>query len=156
MRPMDVKQIFIDTNVLVYSTDTLSPWKVLAKKAIQKAREQSIELLVSQQVLREYIAVTTRFSVSGSGIPLREIVENVQTFQTEFTILSENPRILKQLIDLVQEIPMAGKQVHDANIVATMLVYGIDYLLTYNIDDFKRFSGKIHILSLEDWVKQRS
>jgi len=37
--------------------------------------------------------------------------------------------------------------VHDANIVATMLTYGIDTLLTLNIDDFKRFADKIMLLN---------
>ena len=36
---------------------------------------------------------------------------------------------------------------HDANLVATMLAYGIDTLLTFNIDDFKRFGDKIKLVS---------
>lgn len=37
-------------------------------------------------------------------------------------------------------------QIHDANIVATMKTYNINKLLTYNIDDFKRFSSIIILL----------
>jgi predicted nucleic acid-binding protein len=48
------------------------------------------------------------------------------------------------------EIPSGGKQVHDANIVATMLVYGIPKLLTHNTTDFARFSELITVLPLQD------
>ena len=40
------------------------------------------------------------------------------------------------------------KQVHDANIVATMQVYGIDQLLTHNVADFARFQPRIAVLPL--------
>ncbi len=49
---------------------------------------------------------------------------------------------------LLREYPTAGKQVHDANIVATMLAYGIPTLLTQNVDDMRRFAGKIAIVPL--------
>ena len=43
------------------------------------------------------------------------------------------------------QVPTGGKQVHDANIVATMIAYDVRTLLTYNLDDYKRFSGFIEI-----------
>ena len=41
---------------------------------------------------------------------------------------------------------MGGKQVHDANIVATMLAYGERRLLTFNIRDFRRFAAHIEVV----------
>lgn len=55
-----------------------------------------------------------------------------------------------QLLD-EQEVELwIGRQtqVHDANIVATMLAYGIPRLLTHNVDDFKRFAHLIAVLPL--------
>jgi len=49
----------------------------------------------------------------------------------------------------MEQITIGGKQVHDANIVATMLVYGIPQLLTHNPSDFARFSGLISVLPLQ-------
>lgn len=40
---------------------------------------------------------------------------------------------------------VAGRQVHDANRVATMLARGITRLLTFNVGDFDRFSDVITI-----------
>ena len=33
---------------------------------------------------------------------------------------------------------MGGRQIHDANIIATMLAYGELRLLTFNVADFRR------------------
>ena len=45
-------------------------------------------------------------------------------------------------------IPLGGKQVHDANIVATMQAYGVNRLLTDNTADYVRFSGLITVIPL--------
>ena len=58
----------------------------------------------------------------------------------------------EQLIKLLGEFKIGGKQVHDANIVATMLVYEIPCLLTHNAKDFERFEGMIEIESIGNSV----
>lgn len=40
---------------------------------------------------------------------------------------------------LARSFSFGGKQVHDANIVATMLAHGEARLLTFNAADFRRF-----------------
>jgi len=49
---------------------------------------------------------------------------------------------------LVTAVPTRGRRIHDANIVATMLVYGVRRLLTNNTDDFVRFAAFIDVLPL--------
>jgi predicted nucleic acid-binding protein len=49
---------------------------------------------------------------------------------------------------LIARIAVGGKQVHDANIVATMQAHGIRQLLTGNVADFNRFSALIRVLPL--------
>lgn len=46
------------------------------------------------------------------------------------------------------EVAGGGKQVHDANIVATMLAYGVPALLTHNGRDFERFVKWIGVQSI--------
>ncbi len=48
---------------------------------------------------------------------------------------------------------MGGKQIHDANIVATMQVYNISHLFTLNIADFMRFSSFITLIELDELIK---
>ena len=41
-----------------------------------------------------------------------------------------------------------GNQIHDANVVATMLVHGSETLVTGNRADFRRFEGLIRVVGL--------
>ena len=52
------------------------------------------------------------------------------------------------LASLCREVPVAGKQVHDANIVATMLAHGERRLLTSNAKDFRRFGQRVQLIAL--------
>ena len=54
-----------------------------------------------------------------------------------------------RLVSLLHEIQVAGKQIHDTNIVATMLAYNVSYLLTHNTADFARFAHLITVLPLD-------
>ncbi|MGE0820473.1 MAG: hypothetical protein AB7G75_06540 [Candidatus Binatia bacterium] len=50
----------------------------------------------------------------------------------------------------MQQILLGGKQVHDANIVATMLVHNIPTLLTNNTDDFAPSAHLVTVLPFQD------
>jgi len=56
--------------------------------------------------------------------------------------------VTPRLFDLVEKYAVAGKQVHDANLVSTMLLHGIRQVLTHNVGDFTRFSALVTILPL--------
>lgn len=60
----------------------------------------------------------------------------------------ETQLVRDTLIDLLKNYPTLGRKIHDVNIVATMLAYGVTDLFTLNVADFKRFSNKITILSI--------
>lgn len=83
-------------------------------------------------------------------ITMEELDFQLRTMRTVFNIADETEAVTTQLLALMKAVPTGGKQVHDANVVATMLAYGIDTLLTTNVEDMKRFAGRITILSLED------
>jgi len=44
------------------------------------------------------------------------------------------------------------KQIHDANIAATMLAHGERRLLTLNVKDFRRYGERIELVDLEEAV----
>ena len=50
---------------------------------------------------------------------------------------------------ILAAVPCGGKQVYDANIVATMVSGGIRRLLTHNVGDFRRFSPWIDVIPLQ-------
>lgn len=69
-------------------------------------------------------------------------------FSTRFHVAEDSPQVTERLLTLMEQIPIGGRQVHDANIVATMLVNGINQILTNNVADFNRFAQVITVLPL--------
>ncbi|HVT68089.1 MAG TPA: hypothetical protein VHF26_10100 [Trebonia sp.] len=53
-----------------------------------------------------------------------------------------------RLLGLLADVQCAGKQVHDANVVATMLVHGIGTVVTINLVDFARFEKYVDLVGL--------
>jgi len=57
---------------------------------------------------------------------------------------------LERCLRLVQQFEVHGKQVHDCNIVATMLTHGVRHLATRNAADFTRYESLISIEAISD------
>ncbi len=141
--------IFLDTNILVYASQIQSPFHQAAMEAIQGFYDTGVELWISRQVLREYLATLTRLQQLANPLPIAIVIQDLRYFYNRFRVAEDNSQVTERLLTLMKEIPSGGKQVHDANIVATMLVYGIPQLLTHNTSDFARFSGLITVLPLQ-------
>ncbi len=58
-----------------------------------------------------------------------------------FRLLEGKPGVADGWERLVSQHQVVGKQTHDAHIVATMQVYRVRHLLTFNGDDFRRFES---------------
>jgi predicted nucleic acid-binding protein len=61
-------------------------------------------------------------------------------------VAEDGPTVTGSLLSLLLAVACSGKQVHDANIVATMLAQGITRLLTHNTSDFSRFHAWISVI----------
>ncbi len=57
-----------------------------------------------------------------------------------FQVKSDTPAIFTEWEKLILKYEIMGKQVHDTRLVAAMLTYNLTHILTFNIQDFKRFS----------------
>jgi predicted nucleic acid-binding protein len=136
--------LFIDTNVLVYANVNEAPQHQAALAAIDQAREDGRVLWISRQVLREYLVTLTR-PQAFQDVPLTTVLEQVRLFQDYFEVADDTDAVTDQLMQLTDDILIGGKQVHDANIVATMLAHGIPTLLTHNGKDFERFEAYVKI-----------
>lgn len=117
--------LFVDTNILIYATDPHSPFHQAAFDRLEAARRQGVELIISPQILREYLAAATRAASGGGPTSLADALANFRTFRATFTVLVDSPAVLDVLDRLVGSIVLAGKPVHDAKIVATMVTYGL-------------------------------
>ncbi|MDN5920268.1 MAG: hypothetical protein L0I76_35090 [Pseudonocardia sp.] len=120
-----------------------------ARAALDDWPSRGTTLYTSGQVLREYLSVATRPEQhNGLGLSMTDTLGNVRALQERLTHLAENEKVTARLLELLAGVRCTGKQVHDANIVATMLVHGIDTLATINVDDFTRFVPQIAVVAL--------
>lgn len=140
-------KIFIDTNILLRATVVQFPNYALVKPFVERYISQGDELWISGQIIREYFNQVTRPQSFMQPMDAAQIDTQYKKIRTVFRIAYETQAVIEQFVALLQTHPTAGKQVHDANIAATMHVYGIHTLLTLNVADFKRFSDTLTLIS---------
>ncbi len=141
--------VFLDTNFLLRANISTAPLHLQTLSLLKDLWENDTELWISRQVLREFLASVTRSQTFMSPLPAAIAVEQTRYLQKRFLVANETPPVTDKLLELIEQIPTGGKQIHDANIAATMIVQGIKQLLTYNAGDFIRFSGYITVISPE-------
>lgn len=140
--------VFIDTNILIYANLAMSPFHLQATERLQALDEQRVDLWISRQILREYLSGMTRQGDLTGEIPIASLVADVRYFVNRFCVAEDSLQVTERLLTLMEQVPIGGRQVHDANIVATMQAYKIGQLLTHNVADFNRFSELITVLPL--------
>jgi predicted nucleic acid-binding protein len=113
---------FIDTNVLLYATAEGAPFQAKARAALVGLPPNE-RLTISRQVLREYLAVMTRPQNSGKPLSLTEAMADATAFARRFDVLEDGPAVWHQFVESTRHCSFSGRQVHDANIVATMLAH---------------------------------
>lgn len=146
---MPAKGVFLDTNVLLTATAPARRLHTQAQSVLTDWPGQGKQLFVSGQVLREYLAVATRpMQENGLGLTLAQALENVESILLRLRLLEEPGAVFSTLKSLLSEVPCTGKQIHDANIVATALAHRVPAILTQNLQHFARFSPRIELLDL--------
>jgi hypothetical protein len=56
--------------------------------------------------------------------------------------------VADRLQALLTDVECSGKQVHDANVVATMLARGVGTVVTMTLADFARFERYVSVVEL--------
>jgi predicted nucleic acid-binding protein len=135
-------QLLVDTNLLVRSVEHVHPLIRTARTALKRLYSQGHELCVTPQNLSEFWNVSTRpLERNGLGNTIAATDRLTSRIETFFTILPDSIETYRQWRRLVVVHEVNGAKVHDAKLVATMLVYNISNIVTFNGNDFKRFPG---------------
>ena len=142
--------MFVDTNVLVAARFATAPTHETARACLRRASEdQEAALRISRQVIREYLATVTRPQSWSAPLAMAEALGDVSRLTTYFDVLEDGPQVTDILTSLCCAVQVAGRQIHDANIVATMLAHGERRLLTFNQRDFRRDGARIDLINME-------
>ena len=138
--------MFIDTNVLVQSRIPGAPGHDIARASMERAFRDPEPLRINRQVLREYLSVVTRPQTWPVAMSREDALDDVSRLMGIFEILEDGPGVTEALVTLCREIAVGGRQIHDANIVATMVAHGERRLLTFNTADFRRYADRIELV----------
>ncbi len=131
----------VDTNVLLRSAQPSHTMHADAVRAVGELLARGELLSIIPQNVIEYWAVATRpVEANGLGLSVVEMAIEVSKLKTVFQVLPDTPAIFGEWEVLVSRHTVKGKEVHDARIVAAMLAHKVPNLLTFNTNDFKRFT----------------
>ena len=137
--------MFVDTNILVNARILEAPHHESARAGLERALRSPEPLRISRQVMREYLVVVTRPQAWPVAISRAEALSDVNRLAGSFEVLEDGPRVTEVLVALCRDVQVGGRQIHDANIVATMLAHGERRLLTFNAADFRRYGDRIEL-----------
>ncbi len=131
-----------DTNVLLRIAMRSDPQHTLVLSAIRNLKSNSDEVRLLPQTCVEFWNVATRpVSGNGFGLSIDNANHSLKLVEEIFPLLAENDGIFPKWRKLVVDFGVSGIQVHDARIVAAMLVHDITHILTFNTKDFSRYSS---------------
>jgi len=133
--------VALDTNILTRAAQPAHSSHNEMLDALAVLRKQREDLCIVPQNLYEFWVVATRpVSANGLAMSIAQAEAGLSSIKKLFNLLNDTPAVYAEWERLVLRYSVAGKNAHDARIVAAMLVHGITQLLTFNADDFKRFS----------------
>lgn len=144
----DAERVFVDSNILVYRLAEQSAFHHAACEMLGSLAELGADLCISPQVLREVWAVLSREGAITPRPAAQTLRRAVEQLRGGFTILPDGEGVLERMLDLAEQRDVRGKQIHDANIVATMLRSRVVRLLTNNASDFRRYADLIEVLPM--------
>jgi predicted nucleic acid-binding protein len=131
----------VDTNVLLRSIDVGHAAQPVAQNAMIKLGKDRESLSIFSQNLIEFWAVATRpIANNGLGLSIAQTEEELTNLKRLFKLLPDTADILPEWEQLVVKHQVLGKQAHDARLVAAMNVHSVTHLLTFNTEDFQRYS----------------
>ena len=72
----------------------------------------------------------------------------MQAIRERTAFLAEDAKVADRLQALLADVECSGKQVHDANVIATMLAHGVGTVVTMNVTDFAGFERYVSLVEV--------
>ena len=137
----------IDTNVVLRLFHIQDPAHPLIREAILTLTQNSELLYFTQQTRREFWNVCTRpIGSNGWGMNTLATARALDEVEELLLYIPDCAETGPEWDRLVRQYDVVGRAVHDAQLVASMLVNGITHILTLNGADFQRYSAEITVV----------
>ena len=131
----------LDTNVLLRLYQPNSPEFSSIRRAVHSLHRADAALCYLSQNIIEFWNVSTRpLAQNGYGLSPAETDKVAKQIEKAFVLLPDVEAIHHEWRRLVFAYGISGAKVHDARIVAAMIVHGVRQILTLDGSDFERYT----------------
>ena len=133
----------VDTNVLLRFSSYGDPRYQIVQDAVYKLKREGQELRTTFQNLSEFWNVSARpIDQNGFGRTPSETDQMLRYLEYFFPLLQDLHAVYPEWKKLVVDYEVSGVQVHDAKLVASMIVHEVKHILTFNVADFTRYASE--------------
>jgi toxin-antitoxin system PIN domain toxin len=128
--------IALDTNLLVYSHRSDSPFHQIAKDLIEGLRENPSPWAIPWPCVHEFVSIVTHPKIFKQPTPLASAFASVDAWLTggNLHLISESDGYLERLRQVSLAAHLKGPRIHDARIAAICLHHGVRELWTADRD----------------------
>ena len=132
----------LDANVLIYAEQDQSPHYLASKSLRDRALTGDVAACISPQVLNEFYAIVTNPARVDEPLSAQEAIDQITKYYRSKRLakIYPGPTIIQRELALLKAHPVAGPDIHDLHLVATMLENGVRRIYTFNTRDFDSFS----------------
>ena len=129
----------IDSNILLRVSRRGDPVYQIVDGALDRLLKEDAALYYTHQNIAEFWNVWTRpADKNGFGLTGETAAQEIGKFEHMMRLAADSAAVYGKWREIVSEYRVTGVQVHDARLVAAMLVHGIPNILTLNAADFAR------------------
>ena len=133
----------LDTGILLRMVNREAAMHDQIRRAVRHLKANEHVVVTTFQNISEFWNVCTRpvEARGGLGLTLDETRRRLRTIERITAVLPDSVETYARWRGLVLAHAVKGTQVHDAKLVAMMLVHQLTHLLTLNPGDFTRYPG---------------
>ena len=130
-----------DTNILLRFLLLNDPAYPRIRQAVRTLKTRGELIVTTPQNMAEFWNVCTRpITVRGGlGLKVEASEMRLRLLERHFPVLPDSPAIYEKWKALVVDHQVRGVNVHDARLVAAMMIHGVTHILTANVKDFQRY-----------------
>ena|SRR6266571_4513784 len=141
----------VDTNVFLRLVPKKDPDRHTVLHSLQKLRINNEQLFYTTQVLAEFLTVYTRPASArgGYGLSFKRAERKLRLIERYCRLLPDSAATHQEWRQLVVAYSVKGVEVHDARLVASLIIHRVNNLLTFDTGDFKRYK-EITVVSPAD------
>ena len=146
-------RFLVDTNVLIRLAQPSHRHHATAKNALECLRLANHHGFIVPQVLYEFWVVGTRPETeNGLGLTIDDVVAELAEIKILFRLFRDERSIFEKWEHLVETHRVCGKPAHDTRLVAAMVRHSLTHILTFNAQDFTRYTG-VSVLIPDDVIQ---